>query len=107
MVTPSDRAFTMALSTTVISATIPANITLSASGATSLNVISIQPDCDCTFYFTNAAGTAVTGKIHLAAYEIYSFSEHGDGIVYSASGLKLVATGNASGTINGYATIHA
>lgn len=97
----------MPLSTTSIATTIPANITIAASGAVSLNVISIQPDCDCSFYFTNAAGTAVTGKMHLNAFEFYSLSEHAEGIVYSASGLKLVITGNVSGNINGYATLHA
>ena len=106
MVIPSDRAFTMALSSVSISSDIPASISL-FTGTAKINAITIQADCDMTFQFQKTDGTALSGTIHLPKYDTYSQAVQGDGFLYSAGGIKLVITGCPTGRINGFATQHA
>lgn len=95
----------MALSTVSISQDIPSTVSL-FTGASKLNAISIQADCDMTFQFQKTDGTALSGFIHLPKYETYIQGVQGDGFITSAGGIKIVVTGCPTGRINGYATQH-
>lgn len=95
----------MPATTVSISADIPSTTAL-FSGASKLNAISIQSDCDCMIQFQKTDNTALSGKIHLPKYSIYSLSEYGDGLLSSSGGIKLVVTGCPTGRIEGFAIQH-
>jgi len=94
----------MAATTTVVDFEIPSTSVI-YTGASKLNAISIQGDGDFNFQFFKTDGTtALTGLVHLGAYEVYNIAvvSGGDGVILSSSGIKLVLSGNASGKVRGY-----
>ena len=94
----------MANSTVAYSATIPSTTAI-FTGTGDANVISLQPDCDCYIQFVKTDNTVLSGKIHVKQYEIYTVSGQGDGILISTGGLKIITSGNVSGSVNGFFSI--
>lgn len=94
----------MANSTVSYSATIPSTTSI-YTGAGDAHVFSLQPDCDCTIQFVTTSLVPLSGKIHVKQYEIYTVSGQGDGILISTDGLKIVTSGNVSGSVNGFFSI--
>lgn len=94
----------MANSTVAYSATIPSTTAI-FTGTGDAHVFSLQPDCDCYIQFVRTNDTALSGKIHVKQYEIYTVSGQGDGILISTGGLKIITSGNVSGSVNGFFSI--
>jgi hypothetical protein len=95
----------MTITTVAYSATIPSTTAIFA-GAGDSHVFSLQPDCDCYIQFVQADLTPLSGKIHVKQYEIYTVSGQGDGILVTTGGLKIITSGNTSGSVNGFFTIN-
>jgi hypothetical protein len=93
---------------TPVSQTIPGTITITSSGATHINAFSLQPDGDCTIQFFKGDGTtALSGKIHVKAYKIFSNTCASSALLHSTAGVKIVVSGNVSGSINGFVSYYA
>ena len=94
----------MANSTVAYSATIPSTTAI-YTGTGDAHVFSLQPDCDCYIQFVKTDLTVLSGKIHVKQYEIYTVSGQGDGVLISTGGLKIITSGNVSGSVNGFFSI--
>jgi hypothetical protein len=91
-----------------VSQTIPGTITVTASGATHINAFTLQSDGDCYIQFFKGDGTTeLSGKIHLKSYKVLSNTCASSALMHSSAGVKIVVSGNVSGSINGFVSYYA